>query len=161
MKRNIAKLLALLLALTVLCGCSTTPKEYTCDEMTMTVPGYMRDVSGQEDFSYYTFALDSPKIAIFGLKEAYADYEGTSDMTLEEYTDLTIEANGLDVLGVTRSGGDYMYFTYTHDSDEGDYKYLTATFKTDEAFWMIQIASLVTNYDETAFFGYLDSVSFS
>ena len=161
MKKVLLIITALLLTAAMLTGCFAGTKEYTCQDMTMTVPSNMKDVSDQSDFSSFTFALDSTKIAIFGIKEKFSGFEDGENTTLEEYADIVLSANNLDTYAIERSGGAYMYFRFESDTDDGTYKYLAGVYKGTDAFWLIQIAALTTNYDETAFFEYLDSVSFA
>ena len=159
MKKSI-RFIALLLVVVMLAGCGSSDKTYTCGELTMTVPSYMKDVSSQSDFSAYTFALDSTKVAIFGLQETYAAYSFLDGYSLEDYADAVIQVNGLDAYAASRSNHDYLYFSYSSDTDQGTYKYLAGVYQTEEGFWLIQLAAPVAQYDETAFFAYLDSVSF-
>ena len=58
--KKMIRIVSLLLALVLLTACGgASPKPYPCRELTMEVPSSMRDVSGQSDFSTFTFALDS------------------------------------------------------------------------------------------------------
>ena len=157
MKRILSLIVSVLMLAGMLAGCFGGTKEYTCQDVTMTVPSAMTDVSSNSEFKDFTFALDSKKVAIFGLKEDFSDFDG-EDISLEDYADAVIEANGLDALAISRSGHDYMYFRYEAKSGDGTYKYLAGVYKGKDGFWLIQVASLVTQYDETAFFEYLDSV---
>lgn len=159
MKKVITILAVLLLVTASLTGCFSGTKEYTCQDLTMTVPSNMRDVTGGEAWSSYTFTLDSKDVAIFALKEPYTDFE--ADITLEEYADLVIQANDLDTMDIQRSTGDYRYFEYTANLEDGDYRYLTAVYRGKDGFWFVQIAAPILKYDQTTFFGYLDSVKFS
>ena len=160
MKKIAAITLCVLLLASVLTGCSGT-KEFTCQELTMTVPFYMSDASSQSDFKDFTFTLDSSKIAIFGIKEDFEDFPNGESTTLDEYAKLVIEANELDTFASQRSNYDYKYFRYESSSSDGLFKYLTAVYKGPDGFWSVQFAAKVADYDETAFFEYLDSVKFS
>ena len=159
--KKFCRIFALLLVAVLLVSCGTGTKEFTCGDLTMTVPSYMRDVSGNADFSAFTFALDSTRIAVFGLEETYAEYPVLEDYTLEEYAELTLEANGLDVLAKERSTADYRYFDYTASVGTDTYRYLVGCYQTEDGFWTVQVCSLVTNFDLEAFLDYLDSVSFN
>ena len=126
----------------------------------MTVPSEMDDVSSQKDFSAFTFTLDSDDMAVFGLKESF-DELGTTELTLQDYAKLVMDANNLDGFATERSNYPYYYFRYTKDTDEGIYRYLGAVYQAKDGFWMIQIAAPMVEYDETAFFEYLDTVTVS
>ena len=157
MKKLTALVLCVLLAVSLLTGCFGGTKEYTCQELTMSVPSTMKDVSSQSDFSDFTFALDSSKIAIFGLKEKFSDFDG-QEMTLDDYADAVMAANGTQGLAITRSTADYIYFTYESDTSEGTYKYVAGCFKGSDAFWLVQVAALQTDFELETFLGYLDTV---
>ena len=160
--KNFMRIFALILTVSLLlCGCSSEPEEFTCDELTMMVPGGMKDVSGGDAFKGFTFTLDSSKLAIFGLKESFADYDGISGLSLKDYAETVIMVNGLNATPMTRAGKDYMYFRYDTTIDGTSYSYLAATFKTDEAFWLVQLSSPTAKYDENAMFECLDSVRFN
>ena len=159
MKKIIALCLALLLMASMLTGCFGT-KEYSCQDLTMSVPFGMKDVSSKSDFSDFTFTLDSSKIAIFGLREKFSDLNG-QNYDLKEYANLVIKANK-NISGTplpsTRSNHDYVYFIYEAKTNDGLYKYLTGCYKGEDAFWMVQIAAKVTDFELETFLDYLDSV---
>ena len=158
--KKILRILTLTLVLALLAGCSGGTKTYTCRDLTMTVPSSMKDVSGQSDFSDYTFALDSTKLAVFALQERYDEYPILEEYDLQSYAELVIQANDLDCRPIGRSGEEYLYFTYTHQNDGNMFKYLTGVYQSEEGFWVVQIAAPITKYEEADFFEYLDSVSF-
>lgn len=157
--KKIIRILALLLALTVLAGCGASTKSYTCNELTMTVPAYMRDVSKQSAFSDYTFALDSSSMAIFALNETFADYPLLEEYTTKDYADLVVTAYELDAATAERSGKDYHYIVYTAETTKGEFTYMAGIFRNEKGFWMVQICSPTTKYDEQAFFSYMDTVN--
>lgn len=158
--KKVIRILTLALVLVMLTGCAGGTKTYTCRELAMTVPSSMKDVSGQKDFADYTFALDSAKLAVFALQERYDEYPVLQEYDLKGYAELVMLANDLDGFPISRSTGEYLYFSYTHENDGTVYNYLTGVYQTEEGFWVVQIAAPLTKYDEEAFFGYLDSVEF-
>lgn len=162
MKKTI-RIVALLLAMALLTGCTLLPskdstKSYTCRDLTIEIPSKMKDVSGQEDFSGFTFALDSNEIAIFGLNETFAEYPDLEEYTTKDYADLLIQFYGVNSTVQERSGKDYHYLVYTADTELGEFTYMAGIFRNSNGFWMIQVCSLTTNYDQEAFLSYLDSV---
>lgn len=159
MRRALLLVLAALMVFSCLTGCIGGTEEFTCQDLKMTVPSGMRDVTGGEQWSEYTFTLDSSEVAIFGLKEDFDLFDDS--ITLEEYADLVVQANQLDVRPIQRSTGDYLYFQYNNQTDEGIYRYLCGVYKGKDGFWMVQVASLLTDYEESDFFSYLDSVTLS
>ena len=156
-KRNLCMLLAAVILLCCLSACSAGTKAYTCQGLTMTIPSNLRDVSSNSDFSSFTFALDSKKMAVFGLNEKSADLG--VELTLKEYAELVMEANDFEGFPVQSATYGYYYFRYNKTLDQGAYRFLAAVYEADDGFWLIQIAAPILEYDETAFFKYLDSVS--
>ena len=153
------RVLALILALVLLTGCGASTKTYTCREMTMTVPGNMKDVSGQSDFKDFTFALDSSKIAIFGLNETFAEYPVLEDYSTKAYAALVIELYQVNGTVAQRFSSNYHYIVYTAPTNMGEFTYMAGIFKNDKGFWMIQICTPTSNYNEQTFFTYMDSVN--
>ena len=159
--KKLSVILCVLLVIAMLAGCGDTTKEFTCKNLTMTVPGYMVDASNKADFAAYTFTLDSNKIAVFGLQETYAEYPILEEYDLKGYTELCIEGNGLDSRAIERSTADYYYFEYSANNPDGVYTYMTGCFQSEDGYWIVQICSKATDYEKETFLGYLDSVRFS
>ena len=137
--KKMIRIVSLLLALILLTACGgASTKSYTCRELTMEVPSSMRDVSGQSDFSTFTFALDSKKLAIFGLNETFAEYPVLEEYTTKDYADLVIELYSVNGTAAQRAGKNYHYII---------------------GFWMIQIAAPTADYNQEAFFSYMDTVN--
>lgn len=158
--KNAIRILALVLALSLLmAGCGSSTKTYTCGDLTMTVPSYMKDVSSQSDFSGFTFALDSSKIAVFGLNETFAEYPVLEDYDTKSYAETVISTYGLTSTAAQRSGSNYYYFVYTAETEAGEFTYMAGVYRNAKGFWMVQICAPTAKYDEQAFFSYLDSVN--
>ena len=157
--KKMIRILALLLILTLLAGCGASTKTYTCNELSMTVPSNMRDVSGQSDFSAFTFALDSSKIAIFALNETFADYPVLEEYSTKEYAELVISTYQLNSVVAERFSSNYHYIVYTAETTQGEFTYMAGIFKNDKGFWMVQICTPTSNYNEQTFFTYMDSVN--
>ncbi len=127
-------------------------KDFSCQELNMEIPVFLKDVSKEKKFSDYTFVLDSTKMCVFGLRESIDDL---GDMTLGEYTELVIRVNGFTSLA--SSYNDYYRFTFTADDSDGEpTRFVVYTFKSDDAYWMLQFAGPKDGY-----FGEIaDSVEF-
>ena len=160
--KKIVRILALVLVLAVLAGCSGKKETvtYTSRNLSMTVPASMQDVSGQPEYSDFTFTLDSEDMAIFGMQESFLEYPVLKGYTLQSYTELIITGNGLDTAVETRKGENYLYFTFSHELQGKEYKYLTATFFSADGFWMLQLSAPGDKYDQEAMLKYMDSVEF-
>ena len=142
----------------MLTGCFGT-KEYSCQDLTMSVPFGMKDVSSKSDFSDFTFALDSKKLAIFGLNETFAEYPVLEEYTTKDYADLVIELYSVNGTAAQRAGKNYHYIIYTAQTSQGEFTYMAGIFKNSTGFWMIQIAAPTADYNQEAFFSYMDTVN--
>ena len=158
MKKITALVLCILLVASMLTGCFSGTKEFTCQDLTITVPVLMKDVSSKSDFSSFTFALDSSKIAIFGLKEDFSSIPNGADMGVMAYANAVIKANGTKAMAISRSNHDYVYFTYQSETTEGTFEYVAGCFKGEDAFWLVQISSRTADFALETFLGYLDTV---
>ncbi len=96
----------------------------------------------------YTAFLASNEVAVLALKEAFADYEGLEDYTLEEYTKAVMEVNkDYSPSDIIETDG-VKNFTYSfHNSETGEtYRYFTVAYKTSDAFWLVQFAAFEDDY---------------
>lgn len=95
-----------------------------------------------EDAGYNAVYSDSA-VMVLTLKESFSLIPGAEEYTLEEYANLTIEANGMLTTVNTDENG-LMYFTHLYDDPEsGDsYYYYDYVFKSGDAFWLVQFATL-------------------
>ncbi|NMD44505.1 MAG: hypothetical protein GYA88_03660 [Clostridiales bacterium] len=120
-----------------------------------------------EEFEYegYTVCYASEEVAVFALKEAFADYEGLKDYTLEEYGEVILEVNKAHSPLEVRDIDGIKNITYTFNNpDTGDtYKYFTVLYKVSDAFWMVQFATFEEEYPkhEEQFIDWAKMISFS
>ena len=158
MKKIVALLTCVLLLTAMLTGCFSGTKEYTCQDLTMSVPFKMKDVSSNSDFSEYTFTLDSDEIAIFGLREPISDIVNGPYLSVKDYTDAVLKANENKGKATQRSNQDYYYFQYESTGGGITHQYVAACFKGKEAFWLVQIAAPKADFELETYLGYLDTV---
>lgn len=162
MKKTV-RIIALVLAMVLLTGCTLFPakdstKSYSCRDLTMEVPSKMKDVSGQEDFSSFTFALDSKNLAIFALNETFAEYPALEEYTTKDYAELLIQLYSVNSTVQERSGKGYHYLVYTANTELGEGTYMAAIFRNSNGFWMIQVCTPTADYNQEEYFSYLDTV---
>ncbi len=122
---------ALIFGMLCLTGCDDITKPYSCQELNMQIPLFLRDTSSDPAYKDFTFVLDSNKLAVFGLRESI---DRVGDMTLREYTDLVIQVNNFNTF-VTETDK-YCRFAFTN---QGTY-FQAYLYKSDDAFWMLQFA---------------------
>ena len=155
MKKVLSLTLVLLMLAVLLTGCNST-KEYTCQNLTITVPSYLEDASDESTFSKFTFALDSSKMAIFGTKE---ELKGSAP-TLDDYVELVVLANNYKSNSFSRKG-DYYYHEYSAMVDGENCNYMIGLYDDGSAYWMIQIGAPSDKYEQSTALEILDSVKFS
>lgn len=164
MKKAI-RILALLLAMTVLAGCSLIrvnkpPVSFSCRDMTMNVPADLKDVTGQSDYSTYAFALDSDDFAILAINELFSDYPKTEEYNTGTYAQMLNMVYGLNGKVGHREGKDYHYIIYTTEAEMGECTCIAGIFRSGKGFWIIQVISVTEDYDQEESLSYLDTVVF-
>lgn len=134
-------------------------KVFSSDGMTIT----LTDAFEKADFDGYTVTYDSRFVAVFALKESFAETPVLADYSIEEYADLLVEANELTDAQIKKDG-EHTYVEYDAETDSGEtYLYCTYVYKADDAFWFVQFAAPAENADEYAdeISAWAKSVSFS
>ena len=160
MAKKLLRVTAMLLVMALLlCACGTKDKNFSSNGLTMQLPGNYKPLSS-EDSAGYTFAMGSNKSIIMGLKEEKSVFEAYGvSLTLEDYTDLVILNNGIDVTVTYDSG--IPTFTFISNVDGTNFKYVAATFEGTDAFWLLQFACEESNFDSMyeRFIQYLTTVT--
>lgn len=164
MKKAI-RILALLLAVVLLAGCSLInvkkpPVSFSCREMTMNVPYDAKDVSGQSDYSTYVFALASDDYLVLGIHELFADYPKTEEYNTGTYAQMLNMFYGLNGKIGHQEDKDYHYIVYTTDTDLGESTCVAGVFRSKQGFWIIQVISTTEAYNQEDSLSFLDSVEF-
>ena len=159
MKKDIIRISAMLLVMVMmLCACGAKDQTFSNNGLIMDLPGNYEPLTG-DDVAGFTFSMGSKKSVIMGLKEEKAMFESYGlNLTLDEYTDLVIEANGLNT--TVKYEGGIPTFTFTNYVDGTYFKYLAATFEGKDAFWLIQFACEEGKFDDmySSFIKYLSTV---
>lgn len=159
MKTN--KMLAALLALTMVTGCSsggsstpkTTPEptptpdttvEYTYGDLVFHLPKDMAfDEISAEGFEY---SLASDKILIFvthQTKEQLAEL-GREGITIDEYADVVTE--GSENLELAKLHDSAFRAKYTFENENYKYHYATDIIERPDAFWIINVTCFEQNW---------------
>jgi hypothetical protein len=159
MKKMLCLLLVALLVLP-LAGCNPT-KAYSYRELTMQVPEKAEDVSAAEENILFNFALESDTIFICGIRQDIAGMEAGQTMTAEDYAHQLMEDYQLEGYATHGERRGYVYIRFSVPLQDGVHQYLCGAYKSKEAFWLIQMDAKTADFDEEAFFDYLDSVKFS
>lgn len=119
-----------------------------------------------EDFSEAFFdgfdvAYDSRNMAVFMQKTEFVGDDDFAAMTVDEYCDAVIKANGKNSEIHHKDGLTYYEFSYVTDQSI-NYRYLCFTYKTGDSFWLVQFAVEESNYSlyEEDIFTYAKSITF-
>lgn len=128
---------------------SKTPKEktFSSNGMNITLSEEFKETTVKK----YTVAYDSKKVAVFALKEPFALVDGFEDYTLDQYADLVIQSNGLSPSQKKTDNG-LIWFEYDFDNPENNntYRYSTYVYKANDAFWIVQFATLKSNFEKVS-----------
>ena len=155
-------LVCLLLACTLLCGCSLIPTELedievNVDELTIYLPGYFKNYVTEPVDGFFMYGYD--EVTVGGFREDYSFFEEIP--SLEDYANKMIADNELE--GQVEIIDGIVTFTFPKlVNDRESYTYLTAVFagKRDarlgrehavfagtDAFWTIQAGVRTLNFD--------------
>ena len=141
MKKRNAALILLVLIMILASGCSSGPKEQVFSAKGLEVT--LTEGFHETDYDTYTVSYDSSNVAVFALKEEF-EFIGTSDLTVDEYADIVLGANGIEDKPVTENGVTYVVFEAQY---EESYTYLAAMYKGQDAYWLIQFACKTDNFE--------------
>ncbi len=104
----------------------------------------------EKEYENYFVSYDSKNILVTVIKEPFSALEGFGDYTLSQYADLmklNCTKDNIAPSDVTEKEG-VTYFEYSFFNKEGtSYKYLTAMYKGDDAFWTVQFATPLSEYE--------------
>lgn len=110
-------------------------KEFSSNGLNITLTENFKEVK-QEGF---TVAYEGYNVAVMALKEPFTLAPGASDLTLQEYGNLVIEANSLSNSPLKTVDG-ITCFEYEATPENTTYYYFAAVYKADDAFWLINFA---------------------
>ncbi|MBE6978574.1 MAG: hypothetical protein E7438_08130 [Ruminococcaceae bacterium] len=113
------------------------PKTFYAESMQIT----LTDQFAEEKIAGYTAAFTSDQVAVFVLKETFA--EVSDKFSVEEYGQQVIRVNGLSATLQTENG--VVYFEYDADTQDGAYHYVAVVCKGPSGFWLIQFATRKSN----------------
>lgn len=114
----------------------------------------------EEFHNGFDAVYNSGKIAVFVLEEKFDGDEAFEAMTLDEYCNAVIEANGKSTEPKHKDG--LTYYEYDWVSDQNyKFRYLAFVFKADDGFYLVQFGVQENMYSvyEDDIFAYAKSVS--
>ena len=131
-------IVCVLVLVCLLSGCADRDKypegmNLIFQDIALTLPGDFADLSGESYAQDADFMYGRKTLVLTGLAEKK---ESLKTMTLAEYTDKVIRANGLSCTA-TPTGDGYL-FTYEKPLDNTTYIYTVATYEGATNFWLLQ-----------------------
>ncbi|MBR5273030.1 MAG: hypothetical protein IKU25_06540 [Clostridia bacterium] len=114
-------------------------KTFSSNGLTITLTNEFKESEAEG----YDVCLLSKKISLCAFKEGFYDYgDDMSDVSLEEYAQLLIEANDLQLITSVQTVDDLTYFEYDAKEESGiTYTYFVVVYKSDNAFWMLSFST--------------------
>lgn len=145
--RRIVALILLALTIVFLSACNNITEEvFTKDGFSITLTSEYRE----REFENYFVGYDSKNVLVTVIKEPFSALEGFEDYTLAQYADLMKQnctKDNVTPSEITEADG-VTYFEYSFFNKEGtSYKYFTAMYKGDDAFWTVQFATTLSEYE--------------
>lgn len=117
-----------------------SPKTFTKEDFQITLTDDFK-VTEEEGF----FAAYSSKTAmVFTVRE---EKEIFGDISLEEYGELVLQANGRTGAKMNREEG-FVWFEYTDTPGEQEVYYLAVCYQSEDAFWIVNFATPASNRGE-------------
>lgn len=148
-KRIIALTAAMVMLVSLFASCgnagSAPAKEFSKAGMSIS----LTETFVEKEMASLTAYYESPKVIVTCLKEEFTQFEAlgvsSDDITLDDYAELVIENNQMD-LDATKEDG-LTYFTYEKTVSGKDFSYMACVYKSSDAFWLIQFACEQKNFD--------------
>ena len=124
---------------------STTEKTFSSGGLTITLT---EDFS-EDSYVSKTAAFTSKDVMVIGLREPFALMQGLEDLTVDQYAEMVLKANGRSVDELQSFNGIPGFeYDWTNEDVKQDYHYRTYTYKADDAFWTIQFIMLKKDAEE-------------
>lgn len=117
-----------------------SPKNFTKDEFQITLTDAFEPTEAEDFFAVYR----SKSVMVFTLREAKELFD---DITVEEYGDLVLEANGRTGIKMNQDER-FIWFEYIDTPDERETYYLAVCCQGENAFWIVNFATPASNRDQ-------------
>ena len=111
-------------------------KTFAYQEMNITLTDEFQEHERGENM----FAYSSDEVAVFVLKEPFTLMDGSEDITVEEYGEMVLYANGYSIDKLKITDG-LVSFEYTHQEEDVVLWYYSVAYKADNAFWLVQFVA--------------------
>lgn len=150
----------LMISTTALSGCFGKPKNFTVDELTITLSVDFVERKNP-DFNLY---LSCDDIVFSAKKETSSDLEklGFEIKSLKDYGSEILAQNNVPVSSLV-SHNNYYYFTITETNSGAQYTYVHFIFENNKDYWMCNFVCKSKDYSrlKKRIFQWADTVTFS
>ena len=163
------KILVVLLACILLCGCSVDnildklpEKTYEHGDVSITLPNSFMDYSSQDMAEGKDFLFANSEMGIAGVREDKKElYEAFGEMDAEGYANLIAELYELDASAAEKDG--HWSFTYEQEIDGEMWTYLCVFHETSTDYWNVQVYCKTSVFEdnEDTMWKYGTSVKFA
>lgn len=130
---------------TLLCSCTTKPKNFTVEELTITLNNNFKE-SKKDGFTVYIVSED---VVFSAVKEEIdtLEYAGYEISSLEDYSYEIANLNSTPSSALVKKEN-YYYFTNSKTVSGAKYTYVHCMFKGDNAYWICEFVCKSKNYDK-------------
>ena len=151
MKRLFCLAIVFLLCFCCLYGCGDDTEVYERNGLSLSLPAYFEDKSGESYASDYDFLYTYGGTGFLGIQEKRSDFPaGYENMDLEAYGKFVIFGNNLSCSLEKKDG--FYTFSYEKDAPEGKLTYVAIVLESGNAFWTVQAYCVSSFYEENASF---------
>ena len=161
MKKFLSVLLVAVILLSMASCATASPKDFTCEGMTVTLTNRFEETQ----YEGYTVCYGSSDVMVIVLKESFSLQADLDQMPLDEYANLVFQANASrSPSEITKHEGfRSMEYDFFNENENKTYSYFSTMFKGPDAFWLIQFACLEKDYDanKDTFLTYANSIKFA
>lgn len=119
---------------------SASPKTFTKGEFQITLTDAF---TPKEQVGYFS-CYHAKNAMVFTVREAKTLF---GDITLEEYGELVLQANGRTGLRINQEEG-FIWFAYTDTPEDQEIYYLAVCCQSEDAFWIVNFATPASNRDQ-------------
>ena len=119
---------------------SASPKTFTKEDFQITLTDAFEST---EEAGYFAF-YQSKSVMVFTIREAKGLL---GDITVEEYGDLVLEANGKTGVKMNQDEG-FIWFEYTDTPERQEIYYLAVCCQSKDAFWIVNFATPASNRNQ-------------
>ena len=158
--KHISLILLFSLCATLLCACSSDPKNFTVGNMTITLTKAFKENKMNEFDAYIT----SSSVSFTAKKESMDSLEhaGYEINTLSDYAQELVEANSKSKDDLVKRGN-YIYFISEGTKSGAKYTYMHCLFKGNSEYWICEFVCKSSDYSKLkdSILGWADSITFN